>query len=519
MRACLIFFALITFFPFCSLKSQPTIINTYSFNSFDSLILESLTKKKIVMIGDSYHGHGYYYNLVITSLNNWLDKISESDSKQTILRKLFLFLENDSTSEVLINNIIENDDKEKYLTHRLDISKFGGIEQISIDHLKFYTELKSVINRINKLNKRNAANKIELRIIVAESDPPCNLFRLFEIGMDSCKKENEIWFVNERDKLSSKKIINLLKKNKDFKALIFYGDAHLLREKSDKRGGMNFPANEPVMGYFLAHYLDEKFDREEVTIFTSLLNTFDNKSGVYINEYEKEIYQPDFIISKKITPPSPFPLLFIKSNLILKSFLNVMSSDKERGFFSYKNNSYLLMLQFKRSYLYANPVFKEKIDSLKDYTLQLFQGDSTCYRKALLIHEQLFKGFDAVENINQIDKWILSTNIDVDSIMYFHQLRAIIYNLPPDTTKEIFYSRLNNSFKRLSLNDFEYSEINERMNEIKIYSLINLLWIADSTEYEKAIKYLNEITGENIYSAEDWYKWWMAKYKSNNAGI
>jgi hypothetical protein len=504
----------ILFLSISSTFSQGQIINTYQVSSFDSLVLESLTKKKIVMIGDGYHGHGYYYNLVIGSLNYWLDNVSDSQHQKPVPEKLFLFLESDSTSGNLINNIINNNEKEEYLTYRFDIAKFGGIEQISIDVLKFYTELRSIKNRINDLNKNNSAHKIEIRICVAESTPPCDVKKSVEIEMDSCKKENDYWFVHERDQLSSNKIISVLEENKNFKALIFYGGGHLIRENTDKRPGMNFPSNEPAMGYFLAHYLDEKFGRNNVAVFTSF-NTLETETG-YVNEYKQETYEPDFIISNKIIPPSPFPLLFIKSNLILKSFFNLINLDKERGFFTYRNNSYLLMLQFKRSYLYANPVFKEIIDSLKRYNLQLFRGDSSNYEKALLIHDQLIKEFDAVENINQIDTWIFSTNIDVDSIMYFHQIRAIIYNLPVDTTEEIFNSRLNKSFNRLSLNDFEYSEIDKRINEIKIYSLINLLWIADLIEYEKAIKYLNETTGENIYSADDWYKWWMAKYKSKN---
>ena len=72
------------------------------------------------------------------------------------------------------------------------------------------------------------------------------------------QKENELWFVNERDSVSAGGIINYVNSNPIEKILIFYGGAHLINRKISKIPivWLRTLTPEEGMGYYLAYFLD-----------------------------------------------------------------------------------------------------------------------------------------------------------------------------------------------------------------------------------------------------------------------
>ena len=177
----------------------------------------------------------------------------------------------------------------------------------------------------------------------------------------------------------------------------------------------------------------------------------------------------------------------------------------------YKNSFRLFYCHIRRSYLYYEPKSKEKIDSLTYYP-QHIKDFNIAYENIYRISKQLITIFDPLKNLNNIEKWGTSINNFSDSGLYLKTLKAIIYNLPPDTSESVILNELNKNYNNNYLSDFEKYEYSKRISEIKLYSMVKLLWMSTPEETKDIIRYLKKETGLNYNNIEDWDKWWGKRY-------
>ena len=103
-----------------------------------------------------------------------------------------------------------------------------------------------------------------------------------------------------------------------------------------------------------------------------------------------------------------------------------------------------------------------------------------------------------------------------DAALYQKMLKTIIYNLPRDTTAEVFYSNLSKSYNYNPLNEFEIDQIKRRIDLLKIYYAVSTMWINTEKENEDVIKYLQKMTGLQYKNASEWNNWWRNKYFAHN---
>ncbi len=515
---------------FCKAQYPPAKeINTYAVSSLDSLLLESISSKRITLLADNYHGHFSYENLVAHFLNFWLDSRTNNKSDNKIASKLVLFLEVDSVYMHHINKVIKSGNVNDFIKYNIEqVIEYGGWEKCTVDRIHFILELGSIVNRIKNINSRTKTLNIDLQIVSAESVPPP------DSSYTNIPYERFLWFVKERDKLSSKNICFFLERNPDYKALIFYGGAHLIRYEFDKRPFSPVPLAKPVKDFFLTHYLDQYFGRQQVSAFSTASSSQEIGSNkqIKIIEYEPKDYSVDFNVCYKIIPTNPFPIYFLKNRTVLKSIIELVQEYKQKiGHLDFssiqqpdviysKKIDYALYVAFtriffnqvKRSSLYLNPLLKNKIDSLAYYPLHAKDQD-WAFNNTFRISQELVDNFDFISDIEKMNDWIIPKYKFVDSLLYYQSLKSIIYNLPPDTTDEVFQNEIKNSSLVNTLTNFEKDQIAKRINELKIYTAINALWVNDDAENKKYFQYLSEKTGCNFGSREEWFDWWMKRYR------
>lgn len=500
---------------FCySQNNQQNVIKLFPIDSLTSLTLKSLETKKIVMLGDAYHGNLYYFKMVIGVLNAWLDKLENNSINKNIPHKLFLFLEIDSISFSNFNQVLEHGISENTLKYSIDmVTKYGGWEKNSVDIIQFQLMLREILERITEINKTNSINKIELVVHGPEGIPPFNYSAIIKMGNEKYQKEKFIWFAKERDRTSSKNIIKLLDNENEFKALIFYGTAHLIRKQIDKAQWSEIPNQEPINEYYLAHFLDEHFGRDKVDIYFPY-NSF-HTAGNYIEQHLPNNDEPDYIIYCNVIPENPFSLYLIKNKMILKAISELTDvykkSSKPEDMNLFIGYSRMFYNHARRSYLYYEPYYKSKIDSLAYYPFHL-KDKELAYTNTKRISDELISEFDVIKNIEKMDKWFARSNFPNDSLLFQMVAKPIIYNLPKDTIPGIFYNELRNSNNRNYFDTFEQNQINKRIKELKIYYAINLSWVNTPEENQKLFYYLKEKTGCNFTTTKDWNEWLWKKH-------
>ena len=508
----------------CNSQTQPPkVIKLYPIDSLTNIVIESLRSKRVVMLGDGTHGHGYFNRMVINVLNEWLDKIEKYMDDKTIPHKLFLCLEKDTIAQKLADQVINAGKFKDYLTAQIDeASKYGEWEKYSVDNIEYLFNLREIRQRIEKLNKTLNADQIDLRIIGIENLPPFDFSTAIKLGGEKYQKELFLWFAKERDKLASSNIIRLMNIKKDYKAIMFYGTGHLLRKYVDKSSFSYSKEQEPIFEYCLAHYLDEYFGRDQIEVYYT--DKVHGTSGVntdIIHEFEKNIEHHDYHILCYVVPDFHFPIYFVNNKTFLESIIKLTDTyveginNEDRILFIHQAR--LFYSHVKRSYLYFDQSDKEKIDSLASYPFGSKSNDfKFIYKTTRRISLELANKFDVVKNIENMERWIKMTESFDDAALYQKMLKTIIYNLPRDTTAEVFYSNLSKSYNYNPLNEFEIDQIKRRIDLLKIYYAVSTMWINTEKENEDVIKYLQKMTGLQYKNASEWNNWWRNKYFAHN---
>ncbi len=469
------------------------------------------------MLGDAYHHHYYYLSNVNNFLNYWLDSLEQKDPDEKIPTKLFLFLELlEGGAEIKnsVDHFFRTGDIYKFIKFRI---KEGSLQRLTTDEIEALYDLKQILYRIDDLNKKQLNNSISLIITGANNNSPFVYNSRTIIGMDKKTFETEKfkWFAKKRDKLSSEDYIKKLNDNPEYKAICYYGTAHLQRGKVRKgydKGNIKMT----IFDYYLPHYLDSFFGREQVVLFSILPFKFDISNR--IEELETNDLLPDYYIHCKHVPLKPFPLEFIKNKKFIGVFTQVINefnlgATKVDSMFS-KRFSYQLYSLLFRTYV-AHDDRITKINSILNadkINLDLF------LKEVLELSEALSNTFDAVKNINDLDKWIHFNYLNKrDSLYYLSNLKSVLENLPINENLSVqvhylFYPESKTESDSLSKKLLH--NIKRHRELIKQYLMINLLWIANADEKSKAISYLRQSTQLDYENPKEWSDWWRLKYKS-----
>jgi hypothetical protein len=504
-------------------KTPPQVVRTYPIDSLNALLMANVKDKRIVMIADGGHGHGYYMEKVTSFLGRWIRESTLPPVDSRTPSSLILFLEIDQPHEQDLNGYFASGNLDPLLARRLDGGIKWGEAAFTADDLRFYHELRDIRIEIDRRNQDRPRNKLELKIVGAEEEPPFTYEEKLTTSPDKFEKMTFLYFAEKRDRLSSMRIKRTLDQNPRARGLVFYGESHLARAREDKsavvRLGRSSSSIPPLYEYYLAHYLDSIFGRDKVAVFKYGLARGGNdisKSGSLVERFRPQKEAADYVICLDKPQPSPCPIRFLRSSTVLNTLLQAMNN-YNRGQAKVDQRlavlyGWQLYLQFLHTYLYADPSHRAEIDSISDL---LTTGGYRSIPEVARIADGLIRSFDAVENVERMNTWLTREGLP-DSSLYVPMVRGILRGLP-STTGRFRWTGLSlpPELSKYTLSSAEEQAFATREKELIQYSLINLLWLATPAEKEKAARALRKITGQRFTEAIDWSTWWEAKFDSN----
>jgi hypothetical protein len=200
------------------------------------------------MLGDFAHSYPLPYKSLIFLLDKWFEKVKAGELKAD---NIVLVLEADTQEVSNLKNFIATGNLTPLIKFWLPYNTLEWIE--------FCEDLRNISLKVKSFNEKKGVSKISFDIFAGET------FNVFDNpeGIKRTREEAAKYFVNIRDSLSAKRIISYLVKNEDKKAIIFYGNMHLIKNYVYKNVGNALPESE-TKGFYLAHYLKEKFGAESV---------------------------------------------------------------------------------------------------------------------------------------------------------------------------------------------------------------------------------------------------------------
>jgi hypothetical protein len=472
-------------------------INQYAVWDPADFILDKLCKNRIVMLGDGGHGDPLYSRVVISSLNHWIsawERDEVRDGLAGLPPKIFLFLEMDSVRADALKQYFQTGNPIQTIAP----VRFLG-DQFTTGTLEFYNDLRMLSLRVDKYNRSNR-RKSPLSFDVVGPE------KVIDVSNWTIAKRDS-FFVWQRDEYSSAKVIDLLERVSDAKALLYYGDAHLIAEKTQKSERAN------SLGYFLAHYLKESFAA---------------KGGAYTCGQLEVSANPRYYhgISK-----------IGKTFAINNSILTGIAIEPNASF--QPRNGTIFHFAAPRHSAHLSTLLSENlVDYILD-TIDAYKDNANEFYRGLLDTWLFYLSNLAVVDFNQLNhanasavdstikawkKWRSSTRIDLveelSSLRYFKRYVDLIR--ASDQRKATWYQmRLGQltGFKVWFPNDVSpqvradsiWTYINRYRKPIVTQSLINMLWIGSKAENEKAQIVLKKETGQNCRNAKEWTEWWEAQ--------
>ena len=246
-------------------------LKKYSISSLDSLLLLKARDCQIVMLSDSYHGHGYFMYKLTNFLNHWVNALTINMSDQTIPHKIVLFLENNPKVQEQINKFIDTGDISTFLNYYIDYDNEAHSNVFTVDYMIYLYKLRKIKLHIEELKDEKSEYLPDFKIMGAEDYSPYTFEDIINMGQKEFRKRRLLWYAFERDKLSSHNVYTFIKDNPDYKAIVFYGGTHLYRNKLPKNFDKGL-INDDMFSFYMAHYLDSLFTRKNISVFFCSLN-------------------------------------------------------------------------------------------------------------------------------------------------------------------------------------------------------------------------------------------------------
>jgi hypothetical protein len=231
----------------------------------EEYLIKELRNKRVLMLGDFGHGQPLPYHSILELLNTWVSLVEQGSD---VDKNIVLVLESDSAGVDLLKRFIASNDPVPLLNH------WFLNEHVTMEHLEFYANLRRLSKRIDSLNTRLPEQK---RVVFDFLGPEGVPVYKPNISLDSLSLDIFDYFLKERDVNTARRVIDYLGIHKDTKAIVYYGNAHLIKTLSDKNIEKDSRLkNKDTRGFYLAHYLKKEFGGGQVLSVNQLrLDTSD----------------------------------------------------------------------------------------------------------------------------------------------------------------------------------------------------------------------------------------------------
>ena len=445
-------------------------------------IANELFNRKIVMLGDygpNHHQPASYRRLMCV-LYNWLNLAKASGEK----RSLSLVVENDEPTSFAINRFI-SDGNMKAFTDTIK-SEFY-LE--TLEHLIDLRNFSGVIDSVNMLRE----NKISFTVKGFEQVGYINFERIAKLS----SRDDEFWFVHERDSVTANGIINYKNNNPEEQILVFYGYFHLQNRLLDKRRSGNSELSpEEGWGYCLAHFLKKEFGKSNVL-------TIDPRSfipEIFDNTIFEHLKDKEFLLRTETLPVEDED----------KPDIDLTISCKDK-FVSPINAEYVCSR-------YILEKLVNKINDVKKWLPGGFKALNQYYIDLSIL--QYITGYRFVDD-NELRAWLNKTNYDSLNLLYSNKftnrLSYMFINYPDEEFINSVLSNFGSSYivndkSLINLEKWETKELPKILEQVKFSNSIGVYWLGYEEEKIKAKEFLVKFSGKDFNEPEKYLKWYRVKY-------
>lgn len=349
----------------------------------------------------------------------------------------------------------------------------------SIERLEFYSDLRKINDEINKMNGApGSGQRIVFNIIGAE--PPDDYQGTYT---KMSLEEGFKWFVDERDKLSSNKIIDYCRKNPSQKMLIFYGTAHLNRKWADKNA--YYPQLGPQYGYYMAHYLSEAFgDGEILTVNQEFLP---DKGSTRLS-----------VICDRLVKPKEVKNIYFQKNFVHDLITSLFTTR------SYTYDATILRREILVPPHRLGAVISKAVVEACIKRLQLLEGHKGFLAKSEYDSINGYLAFSTGKEFRTAGEW----NAWWISGAHDTAARLATGEFIDEMIKD---ARIRNKISELTgprptaTSSDECLLISERF---KTLNCIGIIFAGDASEKTQAMEYLNKQIPRNFSDGADYMKFW-----------
>jgi hypothetical protein len=437
-------------------------------------IANEINNKRIVMLGDFDHNNYASQHTIISVLNVWLNFILKYHSNEY----LSLILENSKDDIERINEFIKNNDIKVILDSHINAEY--------LEDLEFYYDLANFSKRIDSLNN---INKYQIFFNIKGFEEIGKEVPLKFYNMN--RRELETYYVNIRDSLTANEINKYLNDNPLYKAIIFYGSAHLISKYVNKK--TTVLKDDENKGYYLAYFLKRFFGETNVLTVNQLVNpgypgtfldsiklndTYIISKNINLPELNPDYYD-SFIFKKSYNFISSHPVIYIYNNYVIKRLIEFLKNEDTKI-----NNYSSILLKTNFSKIFFDS-FLNNVDDLENW----------------------YKAKGSIESFNLINSnefarcifnFFYSDTLDLNRRIFLHQLGFILNDLNP---------------KILPDTNLWWNEIWPRsLKHIIFFNSLGTYWFGETNEKEIAKEYLINFSGEKFRDAPLYYKWYRKKY-------
>lgn len=444
-------------------------------------IVQKLSQKRIVMLGDFAHEWPLSYNSLTSTLSTWLTMLEKGECNEN---QLTLFLEEDEQVMNLIKRYLKTGDLNPFLDFILPSTSF--------ERLEFYSDLRRIITRIDNINSISPSSKrIIFDIQGAES------ISIFDPKyLDASEEKLKLLYVFERDSLSAMNIIAYLKVHPERKGLIFYGNGHLIKNLVVKDIGGSTPMSMNKSGY-IAYYLKKEYGEDQVFTISSLARgffkiNFDDFDKNNFLVFSKDVPWKDSQKADKNLLPDNFDAFYIRQESIIPSHPLAKIFSRRTITASIKR------LEFMEPHRIGP--FGKRFYSQALQTLQLFSD--TSFSKV-----EEWKSWFAIHQFDGLNRLQLE---DYGKHLANDCFPKRSTHMCLQSFEDFGFSPGFGDPRKMSRQEWD-SAFCKTWPEVIFFNCIGIYWIGDIDERVKAKSYLVEFSGKDFQEADQYLKWWRNK--------
>lgn len=445
----------------------------------DSVVAAMINSKRMVMLGENPHINVILYQSLVNILDKWIEISEKSRSKHN---SLILVLEMDSSSAQIINSYIR--------TGNDSLMKENIVPEAYYETIEFYSNLRKFQIRLDSVI--NSSN-LEFSFSVKG-------FENIGINIDTswlkkCKRESELYFINDRDSSTAYNIIRFLDENPNTKVVMLYGSAHLQYGLVNKNYGFDDLKDEETKGYYLPYYLKNEYGKENVITINQFTEKPSDLPNSIIKYYtgkpllvkpevsfgEHAEYYYDLVLFRPYEVMQIHRFSFIFSNFMLRKLSDIVASSER--------------------YLPGYKAFTGYWNTLSD----IYFVTGMKYKNS----KELLYWLDSTKNDDRFDR-LDSKEFELEMYKLYNES----LNNPAATgiLLEFGFEEKDLSQGPLDTNEWHNKVWLNAQTKIKFTNSIGIYWFGYPDEKIKAKEYLVKFSGEDFAEPEKYLQWYRMKY-------